>query len=114
MAVARVEGGQGAEQLLVEVLAVGQQAEIQGLDAAVADQGRQVVVRRHRDIDGFAAGQRRVQFFGGAKGAVLHTDTGLGLEILEHLGGDIVVPVVHADNRIGPFDCRRGFLGHCQ
>ncbi|MDT4871679.1 hypothetical protein FQZ97_1068200 [compost metagenome] len=101
MAVARVDRGQFAQQLFVQVLAVGQAAEVQGLQAAGLDQRWQGVMRGHGDVDGFAAGQGRTQLLGRAESAIFDADAGFGLEVLQHLRGDIVVPVVDADQLLG-------------
>ena len=101
MAIGGVEGDQGAEQLLVEVFAVGQQAEIQRLQGAILDHRRQGVVRRYGNINGFTACQHGSQLFSGAVGVVVDADAGFCLEVFQHLWGDVVVPVVDANHLFG-------------
>ncbi|MDT4820291.1 hypothetical protein FQZ97_534300 [compost metagenome] len=101
MLVVRVHGGQLAQQLPVQMLAIGQPVEVQGLQATVPDQPGQVVVGGHRDVDGLARGQRLVELLRAAEGVVFDADAGLLPEVLEHLRGDVVVPVVHADQVFG-------------
>ncbi|MNM66216.1 hypothetical protein D3C81_776920 [compost metagenome] len=81
--------------------AIGQAGEVQRLQQPVLDQPRQIVMRRHGDVDAFAAVQGLVQFFGGAVGVVFDADPAAFLEFVEHRGGDVVVPVVDADQVFG-------------
>ncbi len=81
--------------------AVGQQLEVQRLNAGGFDQAGQRIMGGHRDVHGNAAGEQLVELFGGAEGVIVDPNTGVFLEVDQHLGGDVVVPVVDADAVLG-------------
>ncbi len=101
MAIVRIDRGQFAQQLTVEMAAVGQLGEVQRPQQVVLQQGRQGVVGGDGDVDRLATAQRLVQFLGGGEGVVLDADAGVLLEGLEHLRVDVVVPVVDAQGLLG-------------
>ena len=96
-----IEGGQLTQQLLIQVLAVGQAGEVQRLNRRCFDQPRQGVMGGHGHVHGNAAGHEFFQLLGGAVGVIVDADAAFLLETLQHLGGDVVVPVVDADHLFG-------------
>ena len=109
MEVARVEDREAGRDLRPDVAEVRQLRPIQLSKDARPDEPLQEGPRRHHHIVARAAGQELgLQDLVGVVGVVHEPDAGLGREPLQHLGIDVVRPVVDIDDALG------GLGGHRQ